>query len=198
MLGCLVRIGNCYCYFYVYTLCVCIIAYEYVRIFKYTYIYTYKWITHGLGTKLLFWMGLTLHVRGQILQNNNVSNVLGDFPHDRHIKATISKTSKKTMFTLIPLHQESSNTDIYSIPLGCTRWAPTNYKWAYNSFWVVWNNPGETYVFSAIYRGDIHLNKYIYTYLEPQWPPFLKVNPPKTRPKLQSKQGCPIWVIWYI
>ena len=30
-------------------------------------------------------------------------------------------------------------------------------------------------------------NKYLY--LEPKWPLFLKVNPPKTRPKLQSKQG---------
>ena len=31
-------------------------------------------------------------------------------------------------------------------------------------------------------------------YLEPQWPLFLKVNPLKQGPKLQSKQGGPIWV----
>ncbi len=148
-------------YVYVYLL---MNIYASLNIYIYVYIYTYNWITHGLGTKQLFWMGLTLRVRGQILQDNNVSNVLGDFPHDRHIKATISKTSKKTMFTLIPLqHQESSNKDIYSIPLGCTRWAPTNYKWAYNFFWVVWNNPSETYLFSAIYRGYIHIYIYIYT-----------------------------------
>ena len=30
---------------------------------------------------------------------------------------------------------------------------------------------------------------YVYTYLEPKWPLFLKVFSPKTRPKLQSKQG---------
>ena len=35
---------------------------------------------------------------------------------------------------------------------------------------------------------------YIYMYIEPQWPLFLKVNPPKTRP-LPIKTRGPIWVL---
>ena len=40
-----------------------------------------------------------------------------------------------------------------------------------------------------------HIARYIYNIPgAPIKTPLLKVNPPKTRPNFQSKQGCPIWV----
>lgn len=79
--------------------------------------YAYKYNTHGFGTQLLFWRGLTSQIMGQIKSSKTTMFQISwsVAPHDRHIKTTIRKMSTKTVWS----HQ----TNIF-IPLGCTRWAP--------------------------------------------------------------------------
>lgn len=78
----------------VYFLCMYICPYRNIYIYI---IYTHS--THGFGTQLLFWMGLTSQIMGQIKSSKTTMFQMSwsAAPHDRHIKATIRKMSTKTV-----------------------------------------------------------------------------------------------------